>query len=462
VTDSSRSVLIASYHFPPDAAVGALRPARFGRILAELGWRVSVLTVHDEQCPVKDPGRAVGLDGIETVRVREAGSLLERIASAKTWLSTTRRHASGQERAKRIPVPSGEPLGAESLLARVKRYTLSLVAYLPDDHKKWAIVAAGRAVWMTRRRRSDWTLTSGPPASVHLVGLVVKTFRRIRWAADFRDPWLESVEERSGRLRSALGDALERWLERLVVTRADLVVTTNETFADELRRRFPDVPATRFFSVMNSIDPELLAGGEAEKYSRFTITYAGSLYYGRTPEPLFRAVHRLLASGEIKATDIRINLIGECRYSNGVETGTLVRDYGLEEIVDAPGVVPRIRALDIMRRSHLLLVLAPANHKLLVVAKLFDYLASGSRMLVIGESGPTRDLVLQGDAGVCFSTSETPALAAYLLDLIATGAYRTLRNDVRAFSRFTSTRAVARLSERLLAERPMDRVAHGR
>ena len=41
-------VLIIAYHFPPDAAVGALRPQKFVKYLPEFGWKPYVLTIREQ------------------------------------------------------------------------------------------------------------------------------------------------------------------------------------------------------------------------------------------------------------------------------------------------------------------------------------------------------------------------------------------------------------------------------
>jgi hypothetical protein len=44
-----KSILIIAYHFPPEAAVGATRPANFAKFLPEHGWQ-----------PAPAPGLAYG------------------------------------------------------------------------------------------------------------------------------------------------------------------------------------------------------------------------------------------------------------------------------------------------------------------------------------------------------------------------------------------------------------------
>ena len=41
-----KKVLVISYHFTPDAAVGAVRSAKFAKYLPQFGWEPIILTVE--------------------------------------------------------------------------------------------------------------------------------------------------------------------------------------------------------------------------------------------------------------------------------------------------------------------------------------------------------------------------------------------------------------------------------
>src|SRR5438034_10867637 len=43
-----KKLLLITYHYPPSAAVGAIRPSKFVRYLPELGWQPIVLTVSTQ------------------------------------------------------------------------------------------------------------------------------------------------------------------------------------------------------------------------------------------------------------------------------------------------------------------------------------------------------------------------------------------------------------------------------
>ena len=320
-----RTILLVSYYFPPDSAVGGLRAAKFVRSLPEFGWEPSVLTVEDHYRDQGfDHGRLKGLEGVQIARTGALPSL------SRLYLGLKSRLRKGASTASSVAVPV-KRTGPETIVRRVKRYVVSLLIMLPDDQKNWSIYAAFAAVRRIREQKIDCVLTSGPPHSIHIVGLLARLFTRAKWIADFRDPWAEMLSEREPETRSPASDAVERWMEGLVMTYADKVLTTTNRLRLSLIDRYPGVAAGKFVCLPNSIDThsiELVTG--CVKYDPLTITYAGTLYFDRTPEPLFQAVGELIQAGLIAECDIRIKLVGHCRMIDNVDTVDVVRRYGLE------------------------------------------------------------------------------------------------------------------------------------
>jgi hypothetical protein len=121
--------------------------------------------------------------------------------------------------------------------------------------------------------------------------------------------------------------------------------------------------------------------------------------------------------------------------------------YGLGGSVEVIDSVSYAEVVGIMQRSHLLLMLAPERHRLVVPAKMFDYLGSGSSILGIAEAGATADFIAETQCGRCFSSKDHEGIRDYLAGLLRDGAYKHLRNDPAAFARYDARR----LTERLVA-----------
>ena len=444
-------ILLAAYHFPPSGAVGGLRISRFARFLPEFGWRPYVLTVSDADRDDKegtDLSRLAGLDTISITRTREPSAILDAYAWLKRKLQGLR--ANRQSPSSALVRPSGASDARESLSRRLKRYATSLFVLLPDEHKTWALFAAIPAIRLIQRNRIDYILTSAPPQSVHLVGLLAKMFTRVAWVADFRDPWLEVLQHRPTHHRSWLSERLERWMEARVMHNADKLLTTTEWMRQSMMARYPNVPGEKFSCLPNGIEIARFDGSDSvDKYGPLTITYAGSLYLGRTPEPLFEAFGALVNEGKARLEDFRIKLVGSCRNIGDVETLAVARRYGISEAVDVIGRVPQTEAVQIMRRSHLLLVLAPPKNQLMVPAKIFDYLGSGSKLLALTDHGATADLMVETGGGRCFSQTDIAGLKEYLHELLKDGGYRSLRNDPASFRRYDARKLTGQLAAEL-------------
>ena len=445
----SRRILLAAYHFPPSAAVGGLRISRFARFLPEFGWRPYVLTVDDADRPQyegTDHGRLVGLESVPITRTHQPSGIFDFYARIKGRVLHFR---GGHAR----DGPPGEtavrPDGREGLVQRLRRYARSLFVLLPDEQKNWSVFAAISAVRLIRRHRIDCILTSAPPFSVHFVGLVAKIFTRASWVADFRDPWGESLALRSADSQSWLSRRLEQWMEAMVMHYADRVLSVTEPMRQSMVARFPHI-GDKFAFLPNGFDLGHLAlGDRPEKYDRLTITYAGTLYMDRSPEPLFAALSALLKEGKAQPGDVRIKLIGNCRYVGEVETQALARRHAVESAVEIVDRLPHAEAARIMQRSHLLLVLAPSNHGMAVPAKIYDYLGSGSRLLALAPPGPTADLIRVTGGGTCFSPNDVVGLKTYLQDLVTSRAYMHLRNDPELYRRWDGRSLTGQLAAML-------------
>ena len=428
-------MLLIAYHFPPSAAVGGRRMANFGRALRSLGWDAHALTIPDSAIEQIDRGRLDAVQGIPIHVARVWPTLVGAITKAarlrprKSWPRRTSTPAPALS-----PRPEGTVAG-ESLVSRVRRYVMSF-AFLPDAEKGWCIPAVIQAVRTIRRRKLGWFMTSCPPYSVHLIGLAVKILSGARWVADFRDPWMTTGSKRLYPT-CAMSLAIESWLERCVIERADLVVFNVERLRDAYRARYSHVAPRKLVFIPNAI-----AGGAApvapeHKYDRFTICYTGSLYVGRSPEPVFEAIARLVHERTIDPGAVRVMLVGQCRSIDGTPTAAVARRHGVESVVEGYDHLPYAQAFEMVQKSHLALLLAP-NLPYQIPAKVYDYLGAGTRILAIAEAGGTADLLKETGAGAAFTGDNVDGIAAFILEELGHG----VRTEPRpaALDRYDVTR----------------------
>ena len=246
-------------------------------------------------------------------------------------------------------------------------------------HRNWLLPATIQAVRIIRREKIDCILTSCPPYTVQLVGLLAKWLTGVTWVADFRDPWM-TAGTKSLYATCSASLWIDRRLERAVLRNADLVVANTPALCEAFRRASGSMPATRFAFIPNGYDREFLSRFQrTPKDAVFSVVYTGSLYFGRTPEPVFGALRELLDEGLMDIEDVRFRLVGHCRHVDGHPIDDMVNRYGLKGVVETLDPVPYSRAIEMIGQSHLALLLAP-DQPYQIPAKVYDYMGIGTRV----------------------------------------------------------------------------------
>jgi hypothetical protein len=437
----TRTALLVTYHFPPSSAVGGTRIASFAKYLRDFDWEPVVLTIADDELEHADPSRLESLPSITIVKVGSWPTLTDIYLRAKrTFRGSAVHHEAGIDSSGVGPTST-----RETASAKLRRYILSFLS-LPDGQHGWIVPAAGRSLLEVRRRKVSCILTSCPPYSAHIVGLIVKVLTGTRWIADFRDPWMTGGRK-ALYMTSAMSLRIDRWLERLVIQRADVVVANTAKLCSSLRNGYPHLPETKFVTLTNSIDLSRFAElWRLPKHSVFTIAYAGAFYFNRSPEPVFRAVRQLLDEGTATPARIRIRFVGHCDKVGDLSTLELVNRYRLNDVVTVGPPIPYSDALELIRRSHVALLLAPTQPNQ-VPAKAYDYIGVGTNILAIAGPGATADLVSSTGLGSVYEETDVAGIARFLSDALQQDVPLSAEPAaaVRSFDARTQTQRLAGL-----------------
>jgi glycosyltransferase involved in cell wall biosynthesis len=446
-------ILFIAYYFPPDNGVGGLRIAKFARYLPSFDWEPVVLTVEDRYREQLDLDRIKDLGGIRVVKTRKNPRLNDLLLFLRDSIKTIFRKANNARIKDKINASIyGDGFTKntnEGFLQKLKRYYIS-ISSIPDGKRCWVIPAATRTVMELITKRYDCILSSSPPHSSHLIGLVAKKLIKVKWIADFRDPWVDFIINKTPLIRSELSDKIEIWLEKLVVHNADKIITTTDEHRKTVMKRFPKEPEDKFVYIPNGIDTEkFLSSPQPERFGQFTISYTGTIGYDRTPEPLFMAINKLVSSGRIDPSEIKIRFIGnlEAELINGKTINCLAKKFGLNSIVEVSGPIPFSEALHFMQRSHLLLLLAAPIQKINMPAKIYDYFGSGTKILGISRPGAAAELIRTTNCGACFDPSDIEGIADYVFSFMKRQDRDHIRNDPMLFSNFDIKHLTGTLSQ---------------
>jgi glycosyltransferase involved in cell wall biosynthesis len=425
--DARRSVLILAYAWPPSPWIGAVRPVYLARQLALQGWRPVVITVREEYDITlrevhdkKSVGGIAGADSALVIRTRCWRSPAQALARLKRVTALR----SGEKRA-------AADYGRASLEAEAKpsaprlRENLVSVLNAPDECVGWfpfALRAASRAV---RRHRPRCVISTGPPHTAHLVAMALKGLHGIDWIADFRDPWAWHDHTRTHSLWS---DRVNATLERLAIRRASRVVCVSPGVSSEYAKRYPAEPPEKWVTITNGFDlEEFRSLGTVERAERFTISYAGSLAYGRSPMVVLQALAELISERAIDSERVSLRFLGHCEFVEGRPLASIVEALGLGGVAEVVPLIPRSQALRELLRSHVLLLIA-ATQRHSISAKLFEYLAAGRPILAVAVQGASSEIVDRLGAGRVVAPDDVPAakeaIRRWYAEFLATGDCR--------------------------------------
>jgi glycosyltransferase involved in cell wall biosynthesis len=355
-----------AYVFPPLGGGGVYRTLKHVKYLPRHGYDSLVVSARGRWYPPRDE------------------SLLSEVP-ASTLVVT----------APELPVARARALVLNPLHRLGLSRALPFVGW-PDTYAGWipgAVITALRAV---RRLRPEIVYSTSPPVSAHVVGLIVSRLTKLPWVADFRDAW--TLNPQQEHLPAVLRRTNTR-LEDAVVKHAARLVIADETI--ELRGR--DRPEL----IRNGVDPADLPEPFASRTdTTFRLTYAGTLYGARNAEPVFAAIKRLFAAGDLERAHFELRIVGS-------DFRGPTPDSDLQALpVRWTGYVDHRRALAEMVESDALLLYQPPGWPG-ASGKLYEYLATGRPILCVAPEGsvPSR-LVRELDAGVCAAPDDPAAIAA--------------------------------------------------
>lgn len=370
-----RNVLMVAYHYPPEgSSSGVLRTLQFTRHLPALGWNPQVLTLRRSVYPVRDETLEAAVPRAVTIhRVRG-------------W--DTSRH-----------------------LAIHGRY-LEWMA-VPDPFVTWLPFGIARGLRVVRNEHMGAIFSTSPKPTAHLIAAALKARTGLPWVADFRDPWIDpGYHPRPGTVRLRV----ESRLEAHVVTRADRITVTTPELRDDLMRRYPDLPPSKFVVIYNGYDEsDFDALGSLRAAPRFEVLHAGLVTPGyRDPVPFLRAVAGLIAAGDLMRAEIDVVFLGAGEYVESAAFRAIVRDLGLDDVVKVQARIPHRETLRRLQRAAVLLLLQGTDTQSQIPAKAFEYLPVGRPILALAIPGATTRLLDELGAGVVADPSSAEAIAPAL------------------------------------------------
>lgn len=280
--------------------------------------------------------------------------------------------------------------------------------FIPDAKISWVDSAVGFLKNYLKENRIDAIISTGPPHSMHLIGLALKNSFDIPWVADFRDPWTDLYYAKDF-YQLPFARIKNQKLEEKVLRNADLVLTVSDHIKHKLEQISKDVQV-----ITNGFDDETNVAEKPVLDNDYTISYIGMLPKSSVPHRLFEVIRELKDENESFKKEVKLKFMGDIND----EVKKIVRHQGLIEQTEFHDYVPHKEAINAQHSAQVLLLLIPnvTHNEGILTGKLFEYLAAKRPILAIGPTdGDLAKVLRETNAGVVIDFDDAEKMKSSLI-----------------------------------------------
>ena len=416
-----KRLLIITYYWPPTGGSGVQRWVKFSKYLPEFGWQPVVYTPENPEQLARDESLLADVPACAEI--------------IKTHISEPyaayRRLTGGKQGQEVNPVNAQKKSWKQRLSLWVRGN-----CFIPDPRVGWVRPSVRFLKKYLKEHPVDAVVTTGPPQSVHLIGLELKKALGVRWIADFRDPWTEMFYYKHLGL-SAAADRRHHQLEQSVLDGADLIVSVSPPVAADFQAK-TQTPVVLITNGFDESDFQAEESGSGSAHAEpFTRTGSGvseaqpDSGAGAAAVPPFRLVHTGLFAADGNPLNLWDALAERCtadpsfrqrleiRLAGKVDAAITdaIRARGLGDNLVELGYLPHDATVREQRAADILLLplrREPEYAKVLP-GKIFEYLAARRPVLGIGqEDGAAAAVLRDAAAGDMFDWDKKTELLAFL------------------------------------------------
>ena len=417
-----KRLLIITYYWPPTGGSGVQRWVKFSKYLPEFGWQPVVYTPENPEQLARDESLLADIPACAEVvktRILEPYELYRRLTGGK----------KGEGEVN--PVNAQQKNWKQRLSLWVRGN-----CFVPDPRIGWVRPSVRFLKKYLAEHPVDAVVTTGPPHSVHLIGLGLKKALGLRWIADFRDPWTEMFYYK----HLGLGPAADRRhhrLEQAVLDGADAVISVSPPVATDFRAKtqtpvvlitngfdeddFAEAgepssgaPGVQFFPDPENGSEKILDTPAPQRpRTKVRLVHTGLFAADGNPINLWDALAERCAADPVFRERLQIRLAGKV----DAAVTEAVRARGLGGNLVELGYLPHDETVREQRAADILLLplrREPEYAKVLP-GKIFEYLAARRPVLGIGqEDGAAAAVLRDATAGQMFDWDKKEELLAFL------------------------------------------------
>lgn len=412
-----KKVLIITYYWPPAGGPGVQRWLYFAKYLSDFGITPLVFIPENPDYPILDESllREVGSDiEMVTYPIIEPYTLAKKLSKKST--ATMSKGV--------LPKVTEQSFLQKSLL------WVRGNCFIPDARVLWVKPAIAFLQKFLLERDIDTVITTGPPHSVHLIGLGLKNKIGVKWIADFRDPWT-AIGYHSKLKLSKSASKKHLALEKKVLDSSDLLLVTSKG----TQQHFQTKTSNTIQVITNGFEPDA-KNKTVPLDTKFTISHIGSLLSDRNPEMLWEVLVELIKEEKKFATRFKLQLAGVV--SDAVIES--IKASGLEPYLDNKGYIDHDKALELQKASQLLMLIEIDSEetKQIIPGKLFEYLKAERPILAITpKDSEVASIITATESGAVFNYQEKEVLKTYIFNCFRLFEKKGLKIDSPTIEQYT-------------------------
>jgi hypothetical protein len=423
-----QKVLLITYYWPPAGGPGVQRWLNFVKYLRDFDIEPVVFVPKNPHYPIRDASFEVEVPKGITI-------LKKSIIEPYAWASLFSKKETETISSGIIKDQKQQGLLQKSMLW--VRGNL----FIPDARKFWVPPSIKFLSGYLSENNVKTIITTGPPHSLHLIGLGLKKKLNINWIADFRDPWTAIGYHKQLKLTNA-SEKKHKKLEREVLCKADHILTTSYI----TKKDFEKITAKPITVITNGFDGEISKENKFD--NKFSLAHIGSLLSERNPENLWKALYELTEGRKDFREDFELKLVG--KVSEKVLLS--IEKYNLSDYLSNIGYVTHSQSIDFQKKSQILLLLEIDKQEMrgIIPGKIFEYLKAKRPILAIGpEQWDATKILKKTKAGKFFNYTEKEEIKKQILQWYAEfkNGKLTVNSSSAEIEKFKRKNLTSQLSE---------------